>query len=242
MAVDVLAIASHPDDLELSCGGTIAKLVKEGRSVAMADATQGELGTRGTKEIRAKEAEQAAKTLGAGTRRNLLIPDGSVEANPENLQKVITLIRELQPKILLIPHSIDRHPDHFHTHQLCKEAWFFSGLAKFETKKEGRPQKAFRPDNYFEFMQWYEFQPSFIVDISDTWDIKLEAIRQHSSQFHDPKSKEPETRLSRPEFLELVEVRARNYGRRIGVKFAEPFFSYIPIGIKSVFDLVMNKG
>lgn len=242
MAVDVLAIASHPDDLELACGGTIAKLVKQGFKVAMADATQGELGTRGTKEIRAKEAEQAAKTLGSTTRRNLQIPDGSVEVNQENLKKVITLIRELQPKILLIPHSIDRHPDHYHTHHLCKEAWFYSGLVKIETQVDGKLQTAFRPENYFEFMQWYEFQPSFIVDISDTWETKLEAIRAYSSQFHDPNSKEPETRLSRPEFLELVEVRARNYGRKIGVKFAEPFFSYIPIGIKSVFDLVMNKG
>ncbi len=242
MAVDVLAIGSHPDDLELSCGGTIAKLVKEGHPVAMADATQGELGTRGTKEIRAQEAEQAAKTLGAVTRRNLAIPDGSVEVNQENLERVVTLIRELQPKILLIPHSIDRHPDHFHTHHLCKEAWFYSGLVKMETHLKGKSQTAFRPDNYFEFMQWYEFQPSFIVDITDTWETKLEAIRAHGSQFHNPTSKEPETRLSRPEFLELVEIRARNYGRRIGTKYAEPFFSYIPIGIKSILDLVMNKG
>ena len=242
MSVDVLAIASHPDDLELACGGTLAKLVKQGRTIAMADVTQGELGTRGTKEIRAKEAEKAAKILGAETRRNLHIPDGNVQVSEDNIRKVISLIRELQPKILLIPHSIDRHPDHYHTHDLCKEAWFYSGLVKIETKKDGETQSALRPDNYFEFMQWYEFQPSFIVDISDTWDIKLEAIRQHSSQFHDPKNKEPETRLSRPEFLELVEIRARNYGRRIGAKFGEPFFSYIPIGIKSIFDLVMNKG
>ncbi|MBI4429019.1 MAG: bacillithiol biosynthesis deacetylase BshB1 [Ignavibacteriales bacterium] len=242
MAVDVLAIGSHPDDIELSCGGTIAKLVNQGFTVAMADATEGELGTRGTKEVRAQESEKAAKVLGAATRRNLRIPDGSVEANDENIRKTIMLIRELQPKILLIPHSLDRHPDHYHTHQLCKEAWFFSGLLKIETKKDGESQQPFRPDNYFEFMQWYEFQPSFIVDISETWETKLEAIRAHSSQFHDPKSKEPETRLSRPEFLELVEVRARNYGRRIGAKYGEPFFSYIPIGVKSVFDLVMNRG
>jgi bacillithiol biosynthesis deacetylase BshB1 len=242
MTVDVLAIGSHPDDLELACGGTIAKLVKQGFTVGMADATEGELGTRGTKEIRAKEAEKAAQALGAATRRNLRIPDGSVEVTEENIRKTVTLIRELRPKLLLIPHSIDRHPDHYHTHQLCKESWFYSGLVKLETLKDEKTQAPFRPDNYFEFMQWYEFQPSFIVDITDTWETKLEAIRAHASQFHNPNSKEPETRLSRPEFLELVEVRARNYGRRIGVKFGEPFFSYIPIGIKSMFDLIMNKG
>jgi len=242
MSVDVLAIGSHPDDLELACGGTLAKLVKQGHKLAMADLTQGELGTRGTKEIRVKEAEEAAKILGAVTRRNLQIPDGDVQVTKENMRKVIALIRELQPKIMFIPHSIDRHPDHYHTHQLCKEAWFYAGLMKIETKLEGKVQKPFRPDNFFEFMQWYEFQPAFIVDISDTWEIKLEAIRAHSSQLHNPSSKEPETRLTKPEFLENVEIRARNYGRRIGTRYGEPFFSYVPVGIQDVFDLVMNKG
>ncbi len=133
MQVDILAIGAHPDDIELSCGGTIAKLVKDGHKVGLADITQGELGTRGSKGIRAKEALAAAKILGVVTRRNLKIPDGNIELNRTNLKKVITLIRELRPKVLIIPHSVERHPDHVHAHRLCKEAWFYSGLRKIQT-------------------------------------------------------------------------------------------------------------
>ena len=138
MKTDVLAIGAHPDDLELACGGTIAKLVKQGYKVALADATRGEMGTRGTKQIRTKEAETAAHILGAITRRNLEIPDGNVEVNKENIRKVITLIRELQPTVLIIPHGVERHPDHAHTNQLCKEAWFYAGLKKLSTRSQGK--------------------------------------------------------------------------------------------------------
>jgi bacillithiol biosynthesis deacetylase BshB1 len=242
MNVDVLAIGAHPDDIELSCGGTIAKLVHEGHSVALADVTQGELGTRGNKDVRSMEAAAAAKILGVVTRRNLKVPDGGIELNQTNLRKVITLIRELQPKILIIPHSVERHPDHVHTHNLCKEAWYYAGLRKIKTTLNGVSQAPHRPENFFEFMQWYEFTPSFIVDISGTFDIKMKAIRAHASQFHNPKSKDPETLLSRPEFLENIRLDCEYFGKKIGVKYAEPFYSWAPFGVNTIFDLVLRKG
>jgi len=241
MSVDVLAIGSHPDDIEISCGGTVASLVKQGYKVALADVTQGEMGTRGTKEIRAKEAKSAAKILGATSRHNFEIPDGNIEVNQTNLRKVISLIRELQPKILLIPYSVERHPDHVHTHLLCKEAWFYAGLRKITTTLNGKTQEPYRPHNYFEYMQWHHFTPTFIVDISDTFETKMKAIRAHESQLHNPKSKEPETRLTRPDFLERIETDDKFYGQRIGVKYGEPFYSIAPIGVRSPFELLTNK-
>jgi N-acetylglucosamine malate deacetylase 1 len=242
MHADVLAIGAHPDDIELSCGGTIAKLVEDGHNVALADLTQGELGTRGTKEIRAKEASEAAKILGVVSRRNLKIPDGNIELSKANLKKVITLIRELRPRILIIPHSVERHPDHVHTHRLCKEAWFYAGLRKIATSLNGKVQNPHRPDNFFEFMQWYEFTPSFIVDISSTFDIKMRAIKAHTSQFHNPESKDPETLLSRPEFLDHIKTDCEYFGKKIGVKYAEAFHSWAPLGVNTPFDFVLRKG
>lgn len=242
MPVDVLAIGPHPDDVELCCGGTLAKLAREGLSFAIADLTQGELGTRGTKELRAIEAADAAKILGATARTNLMIPDGNIEINQTNLLKVVALIRAFQPKILLIPHSYDRHPDHVHCHQLCREAWFYSGLVKIRTTHDRREQQPFRPDAYFEYMQWFEFPPSFIVDITETFETKLASAKAHASQFHDPLSRDPQTKLSDPEFFDLLVSRAKYYGQRIGVKFGEPFFTPFPIGVKSPFDILVNKG
>ena len=240
--IDVLAIGAHPDDLELSCGATITKLIRQGRSVVFADLTQGELSTRGTKDVRAKEAMKAASILGVTDRRNLAIPDGNIERNQANLHKVIRLLRDVKPKILIIPHSFDRHPDHMHAHQLCRESWFYSGLAKIPTEQSGKSQSPHRPDNWFEFMQWFEFVPSFIIDVTDTWDTKMKAVLAYESQFHNPKSNEPETKLSQPQFLELVETRGRSYGEKIGKKYGEPFFCPSPLGLDTVFDLTLAKG
>ncbi|MFH0992299.1 MAG: bacillithiol biosynthesis deacetylase BshB1 [bacterium] len=242
MTVEVLAIGAHPDDIELSCGGTVAKLVRQGHSVALVDLTQGELGTRGTKEIRAKEAEAAAQVLGVVTRRNLRIPDGHVDVTKKNLLKLITLIRELRPRILLIPYSVERHPDHVNAHLLAKEAWFYAGLQKLKTRMNGKEQSAHRPHHYYEFMQWHEFDPSFIVDISDSFDLKMKAILAHASQFYNPTSKEKETKLSSPEFLEMVDVRCRYYGQRIGVRYGEPFITHLSLGVRDLNHLVVNKG
>ncbi len=242
MQADVLAIGAHPDDLELACGGTLAKLTQQGYKVALAELTRGELGTRGTKEIRAKEAADAAEILGAVDRRNLNIPDGNVELNRKNLLKVVTLIREFKPTILVIPYSVERHPDHVHTHQLCKEAWYYSGLEKLKTSLHGTEQKRHRPHHYFEFMQWHEFEPSFIVDISDTFDLKMKSVRAHASQFFNPQSKESETKLTRPDFLEVIETRCRYFGSKIGTKYGEPFISPFSIGVNNLFDLKIIQG
>ena len=242
MAIDILAIGAHPDDIELSSGGTIAKMVRSGHAVALLDLTQGELGTRGTKEIRAREAEEAAAILGIAERRTLDIPDGNIEASQENIRKVISVIRELRPSMLIIPHSEERHPDHVRAHRLCKESWFYAGLKNIATASKAGAQQAHRPDVYFEFMQWYEFVPSFIVDVSETQELKMKAIRAFGSQFHDPASTEPQTKLSHPGFLELLEVRSRYYGERIGTRHGEPFFSIAPVGIRSLVDIVTAKG
>jgi bacillithiol biosynthesis deacetylase BshB1 len=242
MNVDVLAIGAHPDDLELACGGTIAKLVQQGKKVVLCELTQGELGTRGTKEIRAKEAQQAGDILGAVTRRNLHIPDGNVEVNKKNMLKIITLIRELCPALLIIPYGVERHPDHVHTSELCREAWYYSGLEKIKTKLNGKVQERHRPHHYFEFMQWMEFEPTFIVDISDTFDLKMKSVRAHASQFFNPESKESETKLSRPDFLEVIETRCRYFGSKIGVKYGEPFISKWSLGIDNPFNFIVNRG
>lgn len=242
MSDTILAIGAHPDDIELSCGGTVASLVRNGHRVVLVDLTQGELGTRGSKELRAREAEEAAEILGVSDRENLNIPDGNVEISQENIRKVISVIRRFTPSTLIIPHSEERHPDHVRAHRLCKEAWFYSGLKNIRTKRKGKDQSPHRPDVCFEFQQWYQFVPSFIVDTTATHDVKMKAIRAFGSQFHDPKSREPETKLSHPSFLEMIEVSSRYWGARIGVTHGEPFFSIAHIGVSSLTDIIASKG
>ncbi len=242
MNADVLVIGAHPDDIELACGGTVAKLVRQERTVALCDLTQGELGTRGTKTIRMREAARAAEVLGVVTRRNLQIPDGGIEMNKKNLLRIITLIREIRPSLLIIPYGVERHPDHVHTSELCREAWYYSGLQKIKTRLGGKPQERHRPHHYFEFMQWMEFEPAFIVDITDTFDLKMKSVRAHASQFYNPESKEPETKLSRPDFLEVIETRCRYFGSKIGMKYGEPFMSKWSLGINNPFDIIVNRG
>ncbi|MBI4418230.1 MAG: bacillithiol biosynthesis deacetylase BshB1 [Ignavibacteriales bacterium] len=240
--IDILAIGAHPDDLELSCGATLAKLARRGHSVVLADLTQGERGTRGTAEIRTREAHKAASILGIKERRNLGLPDGNLERNTKNVRQIIAHIRDLRPRMLIFPHSFDRHPDHMHTHELCREAWFYSGLAKIPTEINGASQQPHRPDIWFEFMQWHEFEPSIIVDVTESWDVKMNAVRAYESQLHSQRTSEPETKLSSPQFLDLIEARGRAYGERIGVRYGEPFHCPVPLGIHDLFDLVHTKG
>jgi len=240
MELDLLAIGAHPDDVELCCSGTIVKAVKSGFRVGIVDVTEGELGTRGTRELRLKEAMKAAKILGV-QRENLRIPDGNVEVSQKNILKLITVLRKHRPKYLLIPHFEERHPDHEHTHHLAKEAWFYSGLAKIKTKLNGQAQKPWRPDAYFHYMQWYEFVPTFIVDITDVYQTRIASIKAHRSQFYDPSSKDPQTILSQQSFLEFVEARVRNYGMKIGTTYGEPFYSVEPVGVKNLFDVKMRR-
>ena len=237
MKVDVLAFGAHPDDVELTCGGTVAKLSRNGKSVGIIDLTQGELGTRGTKSIRRKEAEAAASILGVAFRENLKIPDGDIDVNKKNLTKIIEALRTCRPEVILYPHSLERHPDHEHAHRLCKEAWFYAGLEKITTRVNGRKQDPFRPKKHFNYMQKYEFAPSFIVDVSDFYDLKTKSLYAFESQFYNPRSNERETLLSSKLFLESLKARDVHYGSLINVEFGEPFFSIEPIGLASFFDL-----
>jgi len=237
MKLDVLAIGAHPDDVELSCGGTIIKLAKQGRQVGVLDLTDGELGTRGTREIRAREAAQASRAMGIEVRESLGLPDGSIEVNMVNRLKLIQLIRKYQPEVLLFPHWHERHPDHEKAHSLCREAWFYAGLSKIETKQDGVSQHPFRPRKYYHYMQTYEFVPSFIVDITEVYDLRVEAVRAFKSQFFSAEESEPETFLSSPEFLEMLRTRFEYYGNRIGTKYGEPFYSVNMVGIADIFSL-----
>ena len=237
MKLDVLAIGAHPDDIELTCGATVAKLAHEGKKVGIVDLTQGELGTRGTSQIRKQEAQEAAKILGISVRGNLKIPDGQIELNKKSLARVIEVLRTYQPTIILIPHWLERHPDHEHAHRLCKEAWFYAGLEKIRTSVNGKNQEPYRPKRYYHFMQKYEFAPSFIVDVSDVYEIKTKSLHAYKSQFHNPKSKERETLLSSRLFLESIRARDNHFGSLLNVAYGEPFFSVEPIGVDSVFNL-----
>lgn len=241
MKLDLLAFGSHPDDIELTCSGTLAKASKAGYKVGIVDLTEGELGTRGNSSLRAREAAAAAKTLGC-VRENLRIPDGNIELTNANRLKVMVVIRKYRPRIILIPHFGERHPDHVHAHHLCREAWFYAGLRKIKTKVNGKLQEPWRPERYFHYMQWQEFEPSFIVDISDAYDTRVKSILAHKSQFYDPGSKDPQTLLSQKSFLDFVETRAKSYGFSIGVKYGEPFYSIEPVGIGDLFALKMFKG
>jgi bacillithiol biosynthesis deacetylase BshB1 len=225
--LDFLVFAAHPDDAELAMGGTIAKLTKFGLKVGITDLTGGELGTRGSKVSRKKESQKADKILNISNRENLGIKDGHVFENRENVLKVIKSIRKHRPQIIFAPYFNDRHPDHIEASKLIKRAMFFSGLQKIKTTFKGKQQKAYRPKKIFYFMQTYEFQPSFIIDISDTFEIKMQAVRAYSTQFHidGNAQKGPQTFISTPEFIKFLEARAKTFGFRVGKKYGEPFFS-----------------
>ncbi|MEW6193915.1 MAG: bacillithiol biosynthesis deacetylase BshB1 [Bacteroidota bacterium] len=224
MHLDILVFAAHPDDAELSMGGTIAKLTKSGLKIGIADLTKGELGTRGSVETRKIEASNASEILKVAHRENLGLRDGYVKYNEEYLKKIIAQIRKHQPKIIFAPHFNDRHPDHIGASQLIKEAYFFSGLPKVVTEDNGRIQSPYRPQKLFYYMQTYEFKPTFIVDISDTFETKMKAVYAYETQFHNPNSTEPETFISHPNFIKYLEARARVFGFKIGKEYGEAFF------------------
>ncbi len=224
MNLDVLVFAAHPDDAELSMGGTIAKLTHNKYKVGIIDMTRGELGTRGTAETRQKEAVKASNILKTKIRVNLDIPDGDIQRTKENLIKVITEIRRNKPKIIFAPYFNDRHPDHIDASSLVKEAMFASGLPKVITMDKKVRQKAYRPNKLFYYMQTYTFEPTFIIDISKYIKMKMEAVKAYSTQFYDPKSSEPETFISNPKFLDYIESRAKFYGFQIRKNYGEPFF------------------
>ena len=224
MNLDVLVFAAHPDDAELSMGGTIAKLSSKNYKIGLIDFTRGELGTRGSADLRQQEAFQAALALKVAIRENLNVPDGNIERNKQNLMKVIMTIRKYRPKIIFAPYFNDRHPDHIDTSFIVKQAMFSTGLTKIKTFDKEVLQQAFRPNRLFYYMQTYTFDPSFIIDVSSCFEIKMKAVNSYSSQFFNPKSTEPETFISKPGFIQYIESRAQFYGFQIGKQYGEPFF------------------
>lgn len=239
MKLDILAIAAHPDDVELGAGGSVAKAVKQGKSVGILDLTRGELGTRGTPEIREIEARNAAKILGVKVRENVELPDGFLENTRAFQLRILPFIRHYQPEIILANAINDRHPDHGKGSKLISDACFLSGLKAIETKWDGKEQNAWRPKAVYHFIQDYYINPDFIIDITDTWEIKLNAVRAFESQFYQGKDdKGPVTPISTKGFMQSLESRAREYGRLIKTEFGEGFTVERPPGVKDFTDLI----
>lgn len=231
--VDILAFAAHPDDVELAASGTIIKHVKQGKKVAVVDLTQGELGSRGNAELRLKEAKASSKILGLSARENLNLGDGFFEINQENLIKIVKSIRKYQPEIVLCNAPKDRHPDHGRASELVSRACFLSGLIKVETGQE-----AHRPRAVYHYIQDRYLKPDVIIDISDEMNVKMQSILSFSSQFYKAGDDGPQTPISSKEFLEFIYARAQEFGRNIGVKYAEGFVVERPLGVNDLTKLL----
>ena len=240
MKLDILAFGVHPDDVELGCSGTIINAIAEGKKVGIIDLTQGELGTRGTIETRFAEASAAAKVMGVSARENLKMDDGFFQHDKKNVIEVIRSIRKYQPEIILCNAPEDRHPDHGRSAKLVAEAAFLSGLRKIETIEDGKLQAAWRPTYNFHYIQDRFLQPSFVIDVTDSFNKKLEAILCYKTQFNSPGTDEPQTYISSPQFMETVKARALMLGKRIGVQYAEGFLSEKVIGLKSFDAFIQN--
>ncbi len=239
MKVDILAFGAHPDDVELGCAGTIAKELANGKTVGIIDLTRGELGTRGTAEIRDTEATNAATVLGVRFRKNLGLKDGFFKNNLKNKRKIIKLLRLHQPKIVLCNAVDDRHIDHPKGSKLVSEACFLSGLLKIETKDDtGVIQKPWRPKHVYHYIQWKNLEPDFVVDISGYLDKKLQAVFAYESQFYKKQANEPETPISTTNFKDSITYRAQDLGRLIGAQYGEGFTTERYPAVQSLFDLI----
>ncbi|WP_297763252.1 bacillithiol biosynthesis deacetylase BshB1 [uncultured Muriicola sp.] len=239
MKLDILVFGAHPDDAELGAGGTIAKEVSLGKKVGVIDLSRGELGTRGSAEIRDKEAVASAAILGLSVRENMEFADGFFVNDKQHQMALIRKIRMYKPDIVLCNAIEDRHIDHARGSELVSNACFLSGLMKIDTKAEGDDQwqEAWRPKQVYHYIQWKNLTPDFVLDISDVVDKKIEAINAYSSQFYDPKSKEPSTPISSKNFTDSVIYRARDLGRMIGVEYGEGFTVERFIGVKTLSDI-----
>jgi bacillithiol biosynthesis deacetylase BshB1 len=238
MKLDILAIGAHPDDVELGCGATLAKEIALGKKVGILDLTRGELGTRGSAEIRGKEARKAADILGVVLRENLAFSDGFFTNDKTHQLEVIKILRKYQPEIVLCNPVEDRHIDHPKGSQLVSDACFLSGLRKIETAHEGKSQNAWRPKQVYHYIQWKPIKPDFVVDVTGFMETKMEAVQAYSSQFYNPNSKEPISPITSKNFLDSAEYRARDLGRLIGVEHAEGFTSERYIGVEKLEDLI----
>lgn len=237
MKLDILAIGSHPDDVELGCSATLAKEISNGKKVGILDLTRGELGTRGSAEIRDKEAKDAAQILGVAMRHNLQLADGFFENNAKNQLEIIKIIRKYSPELVICNAVEDRHIDHGKGSKLAVDACFLSGLMKIETIFEGEKQKAWRPKNVYHYIQWKNLKPDILVDVSGFMDKKMQAIKAYQSQFFDKDSSEPDTPISDSNFFESITYRAQDLGRLVGVEHAEGFTVDRLMAVDSLFDL-----
>lgn len=236
--LDILAFGAHPDDVELSCGGTIAKEVSSGKKVGIVDLTRGELGTRGSADLRDREAKQAASILGVSIRENLGFRDGFFKNDEAHQLEIIKILRKYKPKVVLCNAQTDRHIDHGRAASLVHDACFLSGLLKIETVVDDMPQTPWRPSQVYHYMQWNNDPCDFVVDISEFIDKKMAAILAYASQFYDEKSKEPKTPISSQQFLDSIQNRAADLGRMIGVGYAEGFTTQRQLAVAQISDLI----
>ena len=238
MKLDILAIGAHPDDVELGCAATLAKEISLGKSVGIIDLTRGELGTRGSAEIRDKEAAKAAKILGVKVRENMAFADGFFVNDKEHQLAVIRMVRKYQPDIVLCNAIEDRHIDHGKGSNLVSDACFLSGLRKVETNFEDVLQQSWRPKHVYHYIQWHNLEPDFVVDVSGFIDKKMEVIKSYGSQFYDPTSKEPASPISSKNFLDSIKYRAKDLGRLVGAEYAEGFTTERYVAVKELGDLI----
>jgi bacillithiol biosynthesis deacetylase BshB1 len=238
LKLDILVLSVHPDDAELGCAGTILKHIAAGKKVGIADITRGELGTRGTAEIRDKEAAEAGRILGLSVRENLGLPDGFFQNSKEYQLKIIEVVRKYQPEIVITNAYHDRHPDHGRASELVEASMFLSGLRKIETYFNGELQQIWRPNLVLHFIQDNYIKPDILIDVTEYWNKKIESIHAYGSQFFNPEWKdEPQTYISSPDFIQVVEARAREFGKSIQVKYAEGFTSKKILGVDDLFNL-----
>lgn len=238
MKLDILAFGAHPDDVELGCGGTVAKEVSLGKKVGIIDLTRGELGTRGTVATRDQESAKAAQILGVTIRENLNMRDGFFVNDEAHQLQVIRMLRKYRPEIVLCNAVDDRHIDHGKGSRLVSDACFLSGLLKIETYENELKQEAWRPKAVYHYLQWKSLTPDFVVDITGFNEKRVEAILAYSSQFYDPNSKEPETPIATKNFRESLDYRPRDFGRLIGREYAEGFTVERYLGVNSLADLI----
>jgi len=240
MKLDTIAFGVHPDDVELSCAGVLLVEKNNGKKTGIIDLTGGELGTRGTIETRASEAAAAAKILGVEVRENLGMADGFFQNDEAHQRKVITALRTYQPEIVLCNAPSDRHPDHGRSARLVEDAAFLSGLMKIETSHNSLTQLPWRPKYVLHYIQDRFLQPNFVIDITNVFEQKIEAIKAYKTQFYSAGTDEPETYISTPDFLDSVVYRHKWFGKMIGVKYAEGFISQKMIGLKN-FDAIIKE-
>jgi N-acetylglucosamine malate deacetylase 1 len=238
MKLDILAFGAHPDDVELSCGATIAKEISLGKKAGIVDLTRGELGTRGSADIRDQEAANAAKILGISVRENLRFADSFFVNDKKHQLEIIKMIRKYQPEIVLCNAIDDRHIDHPKGSNLVSDACFLSGLLKIETELEGEQQEKWRPKKVYHYIQWKNIEPNFVVNVTGFMDIKMKAVLAYASQFYDPTSNAPETPITSKNFTDSIHYRAKDLGRLIGVEFAEGFTTERYVAVENLGKLI----